>query len=234
MASIFLAGAGGGGGSGAGAGGGGGGASGGIASLTIPINFLPDVLWITVGAGGAGGSASNGSTGGITFIRSDPDPTAIAFLSTLTVAAGGVSTGAGGVATPIVTPVTTCSWGVFSSIAMPAGAAGGAASNPGASVTWGSGGAMFTGGAGGCGFGGSAGGGVTGAGPFPSIAGITTAAANGFTGINLGLYSCGGGGGMATSGNGGNGGIASGGGGGAGTGGLGGKGGDGIAIIVCY
>ena len=57
-------GAGGGGGASSNSGGGAGGGSGGVSVAIVPLIFLPETLYISVGAGGAGGGAGANGTGG--------------------------------------------------------------------------------------------------------------------------------------------------------------------------
>ena len=101
MVSIIAINSGGGGGGGFSAaaastrGGGGGGGGGAISRLTgIPIDLLPDALFINVGLGGAGGAATvAGAVGGVTFVLIRPDT---ALLVQNRVLQGGVAAGGGG------------------------------------------------------------------------------------------------------------------------------------------
>lgn len=233
-------------------GGGGGGASGAIARCTIPMFFLPDLMYCQVGIGGAGGGATvNGTAGQRSYISIAPNTTAanIVMQSGAAAATGGTAgsvagSAAAGVAETIST-VALCLWanmGITTFIAGKIGAVGGVVGGGAGSAN-----TILTthplnGGAGG----GTtpaantefAGGAQTGASIFPTIAGggTNTSGAGGSLMQPFMSYGGAGGGtgGAGTAGNGGNGAIGSGGGGGGGgiTGGSGGRGGDGLIIII--
>lgn len=232
--------------------GGGGGGSAAISRLIIPLELLPDILYIEVGAGSKGGAASgNALAGARSFISLQPNSTAANCYLASGNAAAATSTGITGGAAETIATTANCilaSNGLFLAIAGEAGAGGGN----------GGGGTGQTALAtkplnGGCGAGGGAntGGSVTGAGLLPTITGGSGGASPtaGQSGITLwangiaGFMSTSGagGGGTATAattgGAGGNGGLGSGGAGGGGssnsTAGAGGRGGDGLVAIWC-
>ena len=99
---LCIGGGGGGGGGRAGAGlartGGGGGGSSGLTRAFFQANFIPDTLYINVGAGGAGGgSGSNGTGGGTSYVSIVSNSTAaINVLLTQPGANGGLAAGTGG------------------------------------------------------------------------------------------------------------------------------------------
>lgn len=263
MANILAIGAGSGGGGGftgiaaTSRGGGGSGASGGMVSLTIPLLFLPDTLFIQIGVGGNGGAAgSNGVSGSRTFISLSQDSSSgfliLASSNANATAGQGATSGTGGNGGNGATifPATGSilqGYGIFSSIAGAAGQVGGTDSIGGSSQ-WGSLGVTLCGGGGGGGasaingeFAGGDVNGLSGGWPVPTILGGIAGGGVGGAGISYGLVGLGGSGGgshatVGTGGVGGNGGLGSGGGGGGGglTGGAGGKGGPGLAMIVCY
>lgn len=82
-------------------GGGGGGGSSAISKVTVPLNLLPDVLYVQVGAGGLGVGSGGGVAGGgtLSYVAIFPNTTAsnIIAVSGAAVPSGGVSgTAAGG------------------------------------------------------------------------------------------------------------------------------------------
>lgn len=104
MAYMLCIGGGGGGGGGftraasAAGGGGGGGGSSGQSRLVIPTIFLPDTLFVEVGAGGQGVASGGGTagTGGISFISLQPNATSLnAVLASANAGATGGGTGTG-------------------------------------------------------------------------------------------------------------------------------------------
>jgi hypothetical protein len=268
---VFIQAIGGGGGGGGGhsaaaataRGGGGGGGSSGHASILYPAFFIPDRLYILVGAGGAGGAATaNGSPGSNTFIAmSDPYNGTLSQISGFltsgsTVPGGGIrgtaaAVGAGGAA-GVVVPSTAfihSAIAIYNFSAGQAGAAGGAVAGAvGANTTISVAGQITQGGGGGAGTTSAdfAGGGITEITnslisqnrPLRQDAGSVP----GFSGFLLQkpFFSYAGAGGSSSNsgvgGNGGDGGPGSGGGGGGGgtTGGAGGKGGDGLVIIISW
>ena len=244
-------------------GGGGGGGSSGIATLTIPLIYLPDTLYIQVGAGGAGVGSGGGTAGsGVNSTISLRPSTGLVIANKIlqsnsaTVPTGGgtgtaAAVGAAGAAGAINTIATTplAQFGQSSFIAGQAGAAGGAVAGAiGPPATIPVTGVRTMGGGGGAG---------TTAADFAGS--IVTAITDSFladmrpagaaAGSNPGsggqmlwkpFWSfCGLGGAASNAGVGGNGGpgaYGSGGGGGGGgtTGGVGGNGGNGIVIIVSW
>jgi hypothetical protein len=263
MCSILCIGGGGGGGAGFSAaagnarGGGGSGGSSAVARLVIPVNYLPDVLYIQVGAGGAGGAGTGGS-GILSYVAISPDLTAqnVVAVSGSAGAVGGTvgaaaNGGAGGTAGTIavIGSMPFAGLGFFNLVAGQVGVAGGAQTGvAGTNQTIPVTSVVTTGGTGG--------GGVTAAdragGGFTTIASsylseqAPIAAAAGSNPGSGGVlvqkpwFAFGGcGGGSSNAGVGGNGGpgapgAGGGGGGGGTTGGTGGNGGNGIVIIVCW
>lgn len=237
-------------------GGGGGGPSGSYARLVMPAYFLPDELYLQVGAGGLGstGAGAGGTASWICYGRSQVIPNVVLFSGANTTGggaggAGGAGAGGGAPGAPsIVAPATLGQW---------FGTAGAAGTNGGThtgaigvanTAIWNT--IPVSGGAGGagCTITDFAGGAITlqGTPDFAaqSLAGGTAAGANvsGNAGIQLWqpFYMTGGSGGGSNNsgqaGNGGKGGIGcGGGGGGAGTtGGRGGDGGNGMVLIVSW
>jgi len=268
MAHILCLGSGSAGGSGHGAavggagGGGGAGASSGVSRVMVPLEFLPDRMYIQVGAGGLGSANGAGGAGIFSYVAIYPDTTATNILCVSGAAAptgGGAGTvaivgaaSAGGVVAAIGS-MPLAGLGIFTLIGGMAGPAGGA-------VAGGVGSANAIANTSCIAAGGTGGGGKTSA-DFagglvtivnnsflyqyaPATAPGTNLLNNGSGGIQLWkpFYSFGGMGGGATnagSGVGGAGGQgaygAGGGGGGSGlTGGRGGDGGHGIVIISCF
>ena len=143
---ICIGGGGGGGASGvtsatAGAGGSGGGAAG-ITTGVFPADFLPDTLYVSVGAGGAGGSTENhsaASTAGELSAIYLFKQTSTTTNGILLMAPGGngaagsidATVGAAGalISAAIITQMPAASIGTFTSMDGPAGAAGITASN---------------------------------------------------------------------------------------------------------
>lgn len=269
MAAFYVVGSGGGGGNGvvganSAAAGGGGGGSGGQTFVSIPLVFLPDILYVSVGMGlNAAGVES----------RIAISPIGVVANNCLARATGGgvggtavgVTAGGAGGAAAVATIATMplAGMGTFQLLAGHAGIIGGT-TVAGAALTLPVTGLCVTGGAGGGGLpaaanAGSAGGGFVVVGLFPAHSGAgqqTTATLPGGNGSNgpdrviRGLeYSYGGTGGGSSHGSatgaglfggqGGAGGIGSGGGGGGGcltggTAGVGGRGGDGQVYIICW
>lgn len=266
LRAICLSGGAGGGGArggaaGANKGGGGGGGSSGIVSLTIPLMFVPDALYIHVGAGGAGGaggSGANGSSGENGLLTQvSLYPTAVQdrayFLATLDGPNGGgagtnTQPGTGGSGALLSGKVNNplCCFGIFDAIAGIAGFAGGDdAGVAGTDITVGTA-SMILGGAGG---GGVAAADTAGGGAAAVASTVFKAWTGGPAGANAGSAAfkhlmltyggLGGGGSNATTGGaGGNATMpgAGGGGGGAGVtvGGSGGNGGPGLVIMTCW
>jgi len=267
MGNMFCLGGGGGGGGGftrasGNGGGGGGGGSSGSARLVIPLIFLPDILYIQVGAGGIGVSSGGGTAGSgiLSRISVSPSTSTNAINQVLqsgnaastgggtgTVAAVGAVGNAGTIAS--LANCTLAGLGISNFVAGQDGALGGAVTGAvGGPCVFPTTGSCTTGGGGGAGtsaadFSGSA---------WTAVAGTqlseqrpdTPAAGtvDGFGGHmdwKL-LYSWAGGGGSSSNagagGNGGNAGYGSGGGGGGAgtTGGKGGDGGCGLVIITCW
>lgn len=266
MCHIICIGGGGGGGGGfsaaaaAARGGGGSGGSSAVTKVTIPICFLPDVLYVQVGAGGRGVGSGGGTAGSgiLSYVSVFPNTTSanvIAISGAAGAVGGGTGTGAavGAAGTAgtigVIASMPLAGMGQFSMIAGQIGVAGGAVAGangtaqtiPGTSVitTAGSGGAGTTS----ADFAGGA---------FTAIASTLLSEARPATpaaGSNDGsggttlwkpLFFFGGVGGSSSNtgvgGNGGNGSYGSGGGGGGGgtTGGIGGDGGSGIVIITSW
>lgn len=244
-------------------GGGGGGGSGAIARGLIPLWSLPGTLYIQPGTGGLGGAASsNGAVGQRSYVSIAPNTTAAnivmqsgAAAATAATAGSAAGSAAAGAAETIST-VTLCiraNFGITQFIAGKVGAVGGVVGGAAGSANTLLTASQMNGGAGG----GTTpaantdftGGAQTGAGIFPSIAGVTAGlspenASGGYSynGIFSGVLGYGGVGG-GTSGasgvaaRGGGGGFPGGGGGGGGggvTGGAGGRGGDGCVLIVSW
>lgn len=225
--------------------GGGGGANGGNVKLTVLASILPDILYILPGTGGNGGVGGAPGTAGDaatkSFVTLSPDTGSISNIvcTSGAVAAQGGPAGstiavAGGVAETVATiaNMVFANLGNFLADNGVGGGSGGLTTGAGAAVN------EFTinsGGGGGTG----TGGGLTGGGPFPTIAAtpINTSGTGGliFYEPIFGLTGGRGGGGGTTGGNGGDGAPGcGGGGGGAGTvsAGNGGRGGDGFVIIT--
>ncbi len=262
---LAIGGGGGGGGgftrvAGAAGGGGGGGGGSGHAQLAIPLELLPDMLYIQVALGGVGGLGGGGGTGMISYISFFPNLSA-AFNNILasTIASGsggaaGTGTGAGagggsGTATTIATGNPLAGLGIWNSTVGQVGTAGGVQTGSGGTnIAFPTIGLLTMGGTGGGGttFGDFVGGGITAiANSLLSDIRPTNAAAgsnDGSGGFNVmkPFFSFPGmGGGASNAGVGGRGGNgfygSGGGGGGAGTtGGRGGDGGNGLVIIVSY
>lgn len=243
----------------AGAGGGGGGSSA-VTRVTLPLLYLPDTLYIQVGAGGQGVSSGGGTAGSgvLSYVSIAPNTTASNILAISGAAAavgGGTGTGAavGAVGTAgtiaVIGSMPLAGMGIFNVIAGQSGAAGGAqAGAVGGAGTIPVTSVITTGGTGGAG--------TTSAdfagGLWTAIAGswlseqrpATPAAGsnNGSSGFELWkplFFWAGSGGSSSNTAAGGNGGNGSygcgGGGGGAGTtGGRGGNGGSGIVIIISW
>lgn len=261
MIQIICIGAGGGGGGGqprasaADGGGGGGGGTGGIASLTIPAWFIPEMIWVSVGFGGIGGNAgvntSGSGTRSLVLDRHYDDPNfqgrTLVISSTGQGGGGSNATTTSGGAAGIGASVTVqndaaySNIGIWSAIAGQSGSAGGAHTGAnGAGVTWGASGVPGSGATGGAGSTGTdfAGGAITGGPGAPAgfVSPIAGGVANGGPGLDAikklfppFLWAGGTGGGSddnATGGKGGDGGIGCGGGGG-GAGVTGGTGGKG-------
>lgn len=270
MMHIIAASGGGGGGGGftraaaAAGGGGGSGGSSGLTRLTIPLIFVPDVLYVQVGAGGqgalSGGTATAGQLSYVVARYSAATPGTINANNVFVVsgaaapAGGGTGTGAavgalgaaGTIATIAAMPLAHM--GHFDLVAGTAGVAGGAVAGaigtaqaiPTATPFWGA-----TGGAGTTSADFAGGAFTASADSLFSEMRPTTPAAGSFDGstgrtIWQPFFSFGGGGGSSSNtgvgGNGGNGGLGcGGGGGGAGTtGGRGGDGGSGFVYIICW
>ena len=227
--------------------GGGGGANGGFVKLTIPASILPDILYILPGTGGSRGTG--GATGIVTaggaatksFVTLSPDTgsTSNIVCTSGNVAAQGGSAGstvagAGGAVETIATIANMVFANLGTFLATAASSAGGSSlvNGTGAAVN---GFTVSAGGGGGAG----TGGGLTGAGPFPTIA-VTPINTSGTGGLIFykpifGITGGRGGGGGTTGGNGGDGAPGCGGGGGGGgitSAGNGGRGGDGFVIIT--
>jgi hypothetical protein len=246
---------------GAGTGGGGGGCSG-VSRVLIPLEFLPDRLFIQVGAGGLGAANGTGGSGILSYASIYADTTATNILCVSgaagpvggTVADNAGAGGAGGTAGTIATigAMPLAGMGIFNLIAGNTGAPGGGVTTAGNNIIIQVNSCIATGGTGG--------GGKTAAdtsgGGFGTITGsyiaqIAPIAAPGTNLLNFGggglqlwkpfwsFGGCGGGATNAASGQGGHGGQgaygAGGGGGGSGlTGGRGGDGGTGLVIISCF
>ena len=266
MVSIMCIGGGGGGGGGfTGAsttarGGGGGGGSSGQTFVIVPSYFIPDRLYIQVGAGGqgvgsGGGTAGSGILSYVAIQRNTTASNVIAISGAAAATGGGTGTaaaaGALGAASTIavIGSMPLAGLGHFTAIAGNAGIAGGVQTGAsGGSLTIPTTSVITTGGGGGGGttsadFSGSNQSTVANTWINENKLGTATASApNGNGGINFWhpLWSFGATGGAALNaavgGAGGNGGFGSGGGGGGGgtTGGRGGDGGNGIVIIVSW
>jgi hypothetical protein len=242
--------------------GGGGGGSSGISRVTVPLEFLPDRLFIQIGAGGLGVANGAGGAGLLSYVAIYPDITATNILCLSGAAGptgggagtGGVPGGAGGGSGTIavIASMPLAGLGYFNLVSGNNGAPGGGSTTAGNNVIIQTNSCISTGGAGG--------GGRTSAdtvgGAFGVIASsfvsqYAPASAAGTNLLNNGsggsilwkplwFYGgCGGGATNAAGGVGGSGGIgaygAGGGGGGGGvTGGRGGDGGSGLVIISCY
>jgi hypothetical protein len=197
--------------------GGGGGGSGAMTSITIPINLIPDQLYISLNSG------SNAASSLANYVSIAPPLTAGGGApianNTLVIAGGGGrggnavtsvggTAGAAGAIATLATMPLGWQWANIA-LAGQAGIAGGAAI-AGAALTLPLTGLIVTGGTGGAGLGaaaaaGTAGGAITGAGVFPTIAGglgtavATTPPGNGNPGCkpfqNLGYWMGGTGGG---------------------------------------
>lgn len=225
--------------------GGSGGANGGFVKLTVPASILSDILYILPGTGGNGGiGGASPTAGGVatkSFVCLSPDTGSISNIvcTSGNAAAQGGPAGstvavAGGAAETVATiaNMVFANLGNFLATAGINGGSGALTNGGGAAVN------TFTinsGGGGGTG----TGGGITGGGPFPTIAAtpINTSGTGGliFYKPIFGITGGRGGGGGTTGGNGGDGAPGcGGGGGGAGTtsAGNGGKGGDGFVIIT--
>ena len=258
MVSFFVVGGGGGGGAGGNAGvtvgvtGGGGGGGGAVTKLIIPAIFIPESLFINVGAGGVSSTA-----GGASFI--DVAGGTNVFTTRIVFSDGGTQGGVGGAAAGTAGPggaaSTTASaiyhnLGIFTSIAGGSGTAGAGTGTAGIPLTTN----LTSGGSGGAGrnsqFGLGTPGTITGNETIlPTLSpGDRAVTLDGQSGVyslapfqsygGIGAY-----GGVRTAGiiggRGGNGVYGSGGGGGgsstsAASGGAGGTGGDGFVIITCF
>lgn len=266
MCNIICIGGGGGGGggftgiAGSARGGGGGGGSSGQSIVTIPIEFLPDRLYIQVGAGGQGVGSGGGTAGSgiasIVAIHNFASALNIIATSAATPPTGGgtgtaAAVGAAGAAgtVPAISGMVMAGLGITTLLAGQAGTAGGAVAGAvGTAISFATTGAICMGGTGG--------GGTTSA---DFAGGLINSSANSLlsdirpvnaaAGSNPGpsafplwkpLWAFGGlGGGASNAAIGGNGGAGiwgSGGGGGGGgtTGGRGGNGGHGLVIIQCW
>lgn len=266
MCHIFCLGGGGGGGGGftaaaaAARGGGGGGGSSGQTSVTIPLAFLPDTLYIQSGAGGQGVGSGGGTAGSgiLSYVAIAPNTTAsnvVAVSGAAGAVGGGTGTGAAvgaaGTAGTIATigAMPLAAMGQYTLLAGQAGAAGGAVAGAvGGAATIPVTGLRCMGGSGGAGttsadFAGGLFTAITDSRLSESRPATPAAGSNngsgGFT-IWKPFFNFAGGGGSASNagvgGAGGNGAFGSGGGGGGGgtTGGRGGDGGPGIVIITCW
>lgn len=243
-------------------GGGGGGGSSGISRVTIPLFFLPDILYVQVGNGGLGRASGGGvaTSGILSYVGIHPDTTAsniLAISGAVAPVGGGTGTGAavGAAGTAgtiaVIASMPLAGLGQFNLIAGQAGAAGGAqagAIGPPATIPVTS--CLTMGGGGGAGttsadFSGSIITAITGSllstwksNSAPGLAG-TNSGASGYTIFKPFWSWCGLGGGASNTGAGGFGGdggngAGAGGGGGGTTGGTGGTGGPGIVIIMCW
>lgn len=264
MCYIICIGGGGGGGAGFGAtagsarGGGGSGGSSAVTRVTIPCLFLPDVLYVQVGAGGNGVSTGTAGSGVLSYVSVFPNTTAsnIIAISGAAAAAGGTTgtgaaVGAAGAAGTIavIASMPLAGIGQYQMIAGQIGVAGGAVAGAiGTAQTIPTTSVITTGGSGGAG--------TTSAdfagGAFTAISQTllsemrpATPAAGSVDGgsgptVWKPMFFFGGVGGSSSNtgigGNGGNGSYGAGGGGGGGgtTGGRGGDGGNGIVIIISW
>lgn len=264
MNTVAGGGGGGGGFSGTSAGGGGGGACSGSVRFLCPAVFLPDTMYVQVGAGGKGGAADAAGTAGLnSYILTSPTavlPNIVCYSGVNAPGGGAAGTGAAGgtggsvPTVAVIQPINNL--GIWFGIVGIVGAAGGAPNANGTSVSaWGT--RVHSAGAGG--------GGVTSTdrnggdqnvsaildmanqGYYPSVTGSVaiggrSGAINGGGGVNrlLPFFNSGGSGGATldagTGGIGGKGGYGCGGGGGGGstTGGAGGDGGDGLVVIISW
>lgn len=229
-------------------GGGGGGASSSISRFLIPIIYLPDSLFISVG------HFVSASAGTHSIISIAPNNSAgnLIFNSGFGGAGGNSGSGTGGSAGSATAGSTVganplMNFGQYSTSPGQGGAAGGTNGAAGASITYGNTGIALSAGAGGAGTDTSnntfAGGDINGTAPLPSILGGAGGGNPGNGGIfysnGLMWYGGSGGGSVGAAGTGGKGGDGAlgcgGGGGGAGvTGGAGGNGGNGCIWIVCF
>lgn len=128
-------------------GGGGGGGSSGIATLTIPSLFMPDILYVLPGNGGRGSPPSTagavaGNPGGISYISYSQNTAAPNVLLQSNAVApvagttgGSGATGAGGAGGTIATISVGALIGLTSFIAGQAGSAGGNTTTNGADLT---------------------------------------------------------------------------------------------------
>lgn len=115
------------------AGGGGGGGAAGITTGLFPADFLPDILYIDVGAGGEGGTGTGGTgESSIVFLLNQVSTTTKGILLSAPGGTGGGTTststrGAAGalVSAATITAMPAASIGVFTSMDGPAGALGG-------------------------------------------------------------------------------------------------------------
>jgi len=140
---IGLSGGGGGGGgfsaaTGSAAGGGGAGGSSGATRLTVPLELLPDRLYVQTGAGGLGVSSGGGTAGSgiLSFVTIYPDNTTVTnalFISgAVAPTGGGTGTGAAvgaasaGATIAVIGSMPLGGMGIFTAIAGMAGVAGGA------------------------------------------------------------------------------------------------------------
>lgn len=269
MMHILCIGGGGGGGGGftgiaasARAGGGGGGGSA-VSSLVIPLIYVPDTLYVQVGAGGQGAVSGGGTAGSgiLSFVCVHPVNTTVlnvlAVSGAVAATGGGTGTvttaGAAGVAGTVaaIASMPLATLGVYNFIVGGVGFIGGTITGAGANATFATTGVLCSGGTGGGGVTGTAqvGGGYTAVtdsilsllapvqAPISGIAG-----SGGFNGVSARnpFFSYGGLGGSSSNatagGEGGTGGPGSGGGGGGGgtTGGRGGDGDSGLVVITCW
>ena len=226
-------------------GGGAGGGNGGYVKLTLPVSLLPDILYVLPGTGGTGGTGGNPSTAGSNATKSyvclTPDISSISNIvctsGAISARGGGGGTIAAGAATQSETIATSANM-IFANLGnflAVAGVPSANGSTGGAAVSTVTAFNVAAGGGGGT----IGGGGLTGAGPFPTIAStpINTSGTGGLVFYKpiFGITGGRGGGGGTTGGNGGDGAPGcGGGGGGAGTtsAGNGGRGGDGFIIIT--
>ena len=240
-------------------GGGGGGGSSGISRVTVPALWLPDILYVQVGAGGAGGAAgATGGNGVLSYVAAWRDIAAdnVVAISGAAAASGGgggtgaaAGSGAAGSTIAVIGSMPIAGCGNFDLIAGQSGANGGVQTGAvGSSITLPVTSARCSGGAGGAGVTAAdfAGGGFAGAAnTYLSEQRPVASAAGSFDGsggpaIMSPFMMFGGcGGSSSNAGVGGNGGPAAygaggGGGGGGTTGGRGGPGGQGIVMIVSW
>lgn len=166
MLYILCIGGGGGGGAGfAGAdlsnrGGGGGGSSSAMSTLLVPLDLIPDNLFVTVGAGGIGATSGTGGSGQASYVTIAPtvisaNINVLLRSSDNTVGGGGAGTGAaggvGGNANSAGQPSTCCmsGLGLATFFTGQSGAAGGAPGVAGSQVIFPATGLALSGGAGG-------------------------------------------------------------------------------------